>query len=170
MRSGRLLLRRGDFRLHGLPADTQVGYLNISFTSSTGNRGSGSFVNVNAESERVAVYNLVPPKGTLADFGFQAGALIQGHIYATLDPARHYAIETLVPDITSFVTARGAQTTFWGVPADPAHDKFRYYPKVQEDGDAAGAPWGSAPIRPFFTNPMDCGGGKRRHPHPHRLL
>lgn len=139
------------------PADTQVGYLNVSFTSSTVNRGSGSFSNPNVPSERVPIYNLVPPKGTPADFGFQAGGLIQGHIYAQLDPAQNYAIKTVVPDITSFVTARGAQTTFWGVPADPAHDRFRYYSKLQESGDAAGAPWGSAPIRPFFTLPMDCG-------------
>jgi uncharacterized repeat protein (TIGR01451 family) len=139
------------------PADTQVGYLNVTFTSSTANRGNGLFANPNAASERVAIYNLVPPEGTPADFGFQAGGFIQGHIYAQLDPAQNYAIKTVVPDITSFVTARDIQTTFWGVPADPAHNKFRYYSQAQQDGAAAGAPWGSAPIRPFFTTPMDCG-------------
>lgn len=139
------------------PSDTQVGYLNVSFTSSTVKRGSGSFPNPNIPSERVPLYNLVPPKGTPADFGFQAGGLIQAHIYAQLDPAQNYAIKTVTPDITSFVVARGAQVTVWGVPADPVHDRFRYYPKVQESGAAAGAPWGSAAIRPFFTLPMDCG-------------
>jgi hypothetical protein len=146
------------------PADTQVGYINIPFTSLTSERGSGAFPNPNAAAERVPIYNLVPPKGTLADFGFQAGGLVQGHIYGQLDPAHDYAITTLTPDISSLVTTRGAQVTFWGVPADPAHDKFRYYPAAQEDGTAAGAPWGSAPIRPFFTLPMDCGeenGGTR---------
>jgi hypothetical protein len=146
------------------PANTQVGYLNISFTSSTANRGTGSFVNPNSAAERVPIYNLVPPTGTPVDFGFQAGTFVQGHIYAQLDPAQGYAIKTVTPNISSFVTARGAQVTFWGVPADPAHDKFRYYPQIQENGDAAGAPWGSSPIRPFFTLPMDCGeenGGTR---------
>jgi hypothetical protein len=139
------------------PPDTQVGYLNISFTSLLTNHGSDPFSNPNAVAERVAIYNLVPPKGTPADFGFQAGTFVQGHIYAQLDPAQNYAITTVTPDITTFVTARSAQVTFWGVPPDPAHDKFRYYSKEQENGDAAGAPWGSAPIRPFFTTPMDCG-------------
>ena len=101
------------------PSDTQVGYLNVSFTSLHINRGSGEFVNPNAVGERVAVYNLVPPKGTLADFGFQAGTFVQGHIYGELDPAQSYAIKTVSPDITSFVAARGVQVTFWGVPRRP---------------------------------------------------
>jgi uncharacterized repeat protein (TIGR01451 family) len=146
------------------PADTQVGYINIPFTSSTINRGSGQFLNPNSAAERVAIYNLAPPKGTPVDFGFNAGGLVQGHIYAKLDPAQNYAIKTVTPDISSLVTARGAQVTFWGVPADGAHDKFRYYSERQGKDIAAGAPWGSAPIRPFFTLPMDCGfenGGTR---------
>jgi uncharacterized repeat protein (TIGR01451 family) len=146
------------------PPDTQVGYINVPFTSSTLNRGSGQFLNPNSAAERVAVYNLMPPKGTPVDFGFNAGGLVQGHIYAQLDPAQNYAIKTVTPDISSLVTARGAQVTFWGVPADPEHDKFRYYSQRQAKNIAAGAPWGSAPIRPFFTLPMDCGfenGGAR---------
>lgn len=139
------------------PSDTQVGYLNVSLTASTANRGSSQFNNPNTVAERVAIYNLVPPRGTPVDFGFQAGTFIQGHIFAQLDPAQNYAIKTLTPDITSFTVARSAQVTFWGVPADPAHDRFRYYAHEQEDGDGAGAPWGSAPIRPFFTLPTDCG-------------
>jgi hypothetical protein len=139
------------------PPDTQVGYINIPFTSSTLNRGSGQFSNPNSAAERVAMYNLKPPKGTPVDFGFNAGGLVQGHIYAQLDPAQNYAIKTVTPDISSLVTARGAQATFWGVPADPAHDRFRYYSERQENNVAAGAPWGSAPIRPFFTLPTDCG-------------
>ncbi len=147
------------------PSDTQVGYLNTSFTSLTSNRGNSLFVNPDAVAERVPIYNLMPPKGTPVDFGFQAGTFIQGHIYAHLDPTLGgYAIKTVSPDISSLVTVRNAQVTFWGVPADPAHDKFRYYPKVQGSGAGAGAPWGSAPIRPFLTSPMDCGinnGGTR---------
>ena len=147
------------------PADTQVGYLNVTLTQSfPTNYGNGGWANPNIIAEQVPVYNLAPPKGAVADFGFQAGTFVQGHIYGVLDPAQNYAIKTVTPDISSFVTARGVQATFWGVPADPAHDKHRFYPKVQENGDGAGAPWGSAPIRPFFTNPMDCGfdnGGTR---------
>ena len=147
------------------PADTQVGYLDAMVTQSfPTNYGNGGWANPNIIGEQVPVYNLVPPKGALSDFGFQASTFVQGHIYGELDPAQNYAIKAVAPDISSFVAIRGTQATIWGVPADPAHDKHRFYPKVQENGDGAGAPWGSAPIRPFFTNPMDCGfdnGGTR---------
>jgi uncharacterized repeat protein (TIGR01451 family) len=144
------------------PSDTQVGYLRVWFKSGPRNNGRGAFA-LNALS-RVAIYNLEPPKGQAADFGFNAGGYVQGHIYGNVDPAQNYAIKTLTPNISSAVTVTGTEVTFWGVPADPAHDKFRFYPTVQPGNIAIGAPWGSAPIRPFFTNPMDCGfdnGGAR---------
>jgi hypothetical protein len=144
------------------PADTQVGYLNVSFADGTSNRGQGAFQDL--ALTRVALYNLVPPKGVPADFGFDAGSFVLGHIYPELDPSQNYAIKTLTPDISSALSVRGSQVTFWGVPGDPAHDKFRYYPEEQEDGDVRGAPFTGAAIRPFLAIPMDCGfdnGGAR---------
>jgi hypothetical protein len=146
----------------GCPADTQVGYLTVYFADGTSNHGQGSFNDLTLT--RVAVYNLDPPKGVLADFGFDAGTFVLGHIYPTLDPAQDYAIKALTPDISSALSVRGSQVTFWGVPGDPAHNPFRYYPQQQEDGDVLGAPFGNAAIRPLLTNPMDCGienGGAR---------
>lgn len=146
----------------GCPPDTQVGYLNVFFADGTGDHGQGAFNDL--ALTRVAVYNLVPPKGVLADFGFDAGTFVLGHIYPTLDPAHDYAIKTLTPDVSSALSVRGSQVTFWGVPGDPAHDRLRYYPQQQEDGDVLGAQFGGAAIRPLLTNPMDCGfenGGAR---------
>ncbi len=140
------------------PADTQVGYLNASFSSGTHNHGQGPFtLQGGGDLSRVAIYNIKPPKGVPADFGFNAGGLVLGHVYPSLDPAQSYAIKTLTPDISSLVSVKGAQVTFWGVPGDPAHDALRYYPKQQENGDVVGAPFGSAAIRPLLTDPMDCG-------------
>lgn len=141
----------------GCPTDTQVGYLSVYFADGTGAHGQGVFNDL--ALTRVAVYNLKPPKGALADFGFDAGSFVLGHIYPTLDPAQDYAIKTLTPDISSALSVRGSQVTFWGVPGDPAHDRFRYYPEQQEDGDVLGAPFGNAAIRPLLTNPTDCGFG-----------
>ena len=112
--------------------------------------------NTNEILTRVALYNLVPPKGTPVDLAFNAGGFVQGHIYATLDPAQNYAIKSVSPNISALVNVRGAEVTIWGVPGDPAHDKFRYYPQTQPGNIALGAPF-TAPIRPFYTNPMDCG-------------
>jgi hypothetical protein len=144
----------------GCPANTQVGYLNIPIT------GFGQ----HAVLSQVPIYNLKPPKGVAADFGFNANSFVIGHIYADLDPGQNYAIRTLSPNISSFVPVLGAEVTFWGVPGDPRHDDLRYYPERQPGNVVVGAPWGSAPIRPLLTNPMDCGfdnGGARIRVRPY---
>jgi hypothetical protein len=147
------------------PANTQVGYINVLLPSNGG--GEGGFAIPNELLARTPIYNLVPPRGQVADLGFNAGGLVQAHIYPTLAPtAKGYAIKTVSPDISAAIVPRGAEVTIWGVPADPAHDWARYYPEevhtgesLEEGGEkvlAAGAPF-EGTIRPFFTNPMDCG-------------
>ena len=144
--------------------DTQVGYLEIWIAEGTKDYARGGFTNVGGFLSRIPIYSLEPPKGTPVDLAFNAGGLVQAHIYATLDPAQNYAIKSVTPNISNLVTIRGAEVTLWGVPGDPAHDKFRYVSGPLGVNPAVGAPWGSTPIRPFFTNPMDCGfdnGGPR---------
>jgi hypothetical protein len=146
------------------PSDTQIGYLNIPIKEGTENNARGVFINSNESLSRVPLYNLVPPKGEPADLAFNAAGFVQAHIYPNLDPAQNYAIKALTPNISTLLQVRGSEVTIWGVPGDPSHDKFRYYNKLQPGNVAIGAPWGTAPIRPFLTNPMDCGfdnGGSR---------
>ncbi len=140
----------------GCPSNTQVGYLNAHVAFGSRNHGSNSFPRPDAILSRIPIYSLVPPKGQVADLGFNAGEFVRAHIYGTPDPAQDYAIKSTTPNISSLVSIRGSEVTIWGVPGDPAHDKFRFYPEETE-GKAAGAPFGGAPIRPFLTNPMDCG-------------
>jgi hypothetical protein len=145
------------------PANTQVGYLNGLITGGPNEFGQGGFFGPDGTAAHVPLYNLVPPKGTPVDLGFSAG-IAQAHVFAQLDPAQNYAIKTVTPNIQSLVAVRGVEVTIWGVPGDPAHDRFRYYPEKQQNGDVVGAPFGGAAIRPFLTNPMDCGfenGGTR---------
>jgi uncharacterized repeat protein (TIGR01451 family) len=144
------------------PSNTQVGMMKLHLTFPGKNHGMGTFFNRDSQVSRVAIYNLEPPKGVAADFGFST-TITQGHIYAELDPAQNYAIKTLTPNITSVANVRGAEVTFWGVPGDPRHDKWRYFPKETEDGRKLGAEF-DAVIQPLLTNPMDCGfanGGSR---------
>jgi hypothetical protein len=141
----------------GCPSNTQVGYLNVTVAGPAENYGRAIFFTPNEIVTRVALYNLEPPRGVPADFGFNGGGLVQGHIYPELDPSQNYAIKTVSPNITAIgVKPNGAEVVFWGVPGDPAHDNLRYYPR-RTDGMSLGAPWGSAPIRPLLTNPADCG-------------
>lgn len=147
----------------GCPSNTQVGYLNVRVAFGSRNHGSNSFPRPDAILSRVPIYNLVPPKGQVADLGFNAGEFVRAHIYGTPDPAQGYAIKSVTPNISSLVSIRSSEVTIWGVPGDPTHDRFRFYPKIT-GGKVAGAPFGGAPIRPFLTNPMDCGtanGGAR---------
>jgi hypothetical protein len=141
------------------PANTQVGYLNIHATNGTTNYGRGKFIfNPYPDGilQRVPLYNLEPPKGVPADFAFNAGGFVQGHIYPELDPSQNYAIKTVSPEIASMVQPSSVEVVIWGVPGDPSHDKFRYFgERRKEDEAAVGAPF-EGKIRPLLTNPMDC--------------
>jgi hypothetical protein len=144
------------------PANTQVGYLNVE--TSNGTRRHGWEQSTTTLLKRIALYNLEPPRGVPADFGFGAGGLVLGHIYPELDAAHGYAITANSPGISDLLGVRRVEVTFWGVPGDPAHDKLRYFPEDVHTGEAFGASFGSAAIRPLLTNPMDCGvdnGGSR---------
>jgi uncharacterized repeat protein (TIGR01451 family) len=148
------------------PSDTQVGYLQIWFANGKHNHGYGGFSTTggHANLTYVPIYNLKPPVGVPADFAFNAGGAVQAHIYPTLDPAQSYAIKTVTPDISDLLSVRGSEVTFWGVPADPAHDRWRYFTGELAQEPGIGAPFGSAAIKPLLTNPMDCGfdnGGAR---------
>ena len=145
------------------PSNTQVGYIDIPMAETTRNYAQGDFTIIDGTLNRVSIYNLEPPKGVAADFAFNA-AYVQAHIYPVLDPAQDYAIKSVSPNVSNAVTIRGAEVTFWGVPGDPAHDKFRAFSKLQPDAIALGAPFNGAEIKPILTAPTDCGfdnGGAR---------
>jgi uncharacterized repeat protein (TIGR01451 family) len=132
------------------PSNTQVGYLNL--VARPVETPSGIFSGL---LSRIPLYNLVPPRGVIADFGFSSIGMI-GHMYLSADPARNYAINATIPFISnSFLNVIGAEVTIWGVPGDPAHDAFRYFPKVTDEA-ALGAPFIGA-VHPLLTNPLDCG-------------
>ncbi len=138
--------------------ETQVGVMTLllnDFASSTYKHGDSGVFSP-ASWTRIPVYNLEPPKGYPADFGFDAGDF-RGHIYPTINPARGYAIEALTPYISSLLPVRSAEFTMWGVPADPAHDHLRSIP-IEQGGTpdvSYGAP-SKAPIKPLLTLPASC--------------
>lgn len=153
-----LLFATKPFSRPACPSDTQVGYINISIGVANANYGRGGFGTApNLRTARVPIYNLEPPKGTPVDLAFAVEGLVQAHIFAALDPAQNYAVKSVTPNIAAplNISTRAVEVTIWGVPGDPAHDRLRYYPEKTE-GKEVGAPWGSAPIRPFYTNPADC--------------
>jgi hypothetical protein len=147
----------------GCPANTQIGYIDGWYEQRSNEaHGESALLNTNgALLSPVALYNLEPPKGVPADIAFNAGGYVQGHIYPSLDAAQDYAIKFESPDISNLLAVRGAQVTTWGVPGDPTHNKFRFFPQPQAVGEvhdvAGGAPFEGSSIRPLLTNPTDCG-------------
>jgi hypothetical protein len=141
------------------PPDTQVGYITVALGFSKILHGQGIlFENPEDAIVNLPVYNLERPYGVPIDLAFSAAGIVQAHIYPSPDPAQNYALLSISPNIANFngiARIKATELTIWGVPGDPAHDRFR----IDFTGPEykVGAPWGSAPIRPFLTNPMDCG-------------
>ncbi|HEY3960023.1 MAG TPA: hypothetical protein VGL68_05875 [Solirubrobacteraceae bacterium] len=115
------------------PADTVVG----TATSITGIQGF--FVN--------QVYNLVPPPGVAAEFGF---TFANNPVFLDSSPRTggNNEIVTHANNVPQGRQALGAVITLWGVPGDPSHDAWRCI----RFGCASGA--GTAP---FLTLPTACG-------------
>jgi hypothetical protein len=99
----------------------------------------------------VAIYNLVPPKGMPAQFGFRT---IEAPIYINTKVRSDgdYGITAYLENVTEALRATASRITIWGVPWDPSHDTQR--------GLCAEGQKGSCPIaeppRPFFRLPSSC--------------
>jgi hypothetical protein len=119
---------------------------------------------ISADEERISqlvlpVYNLVPPPGVPAEFGFY----ILGHevlLDAGVRSGDDYGITEHVDNIAQ-VKVIFNSTTVWGVPGEASHD-------AQRRGTGAGCttqvpPLGHgcsdpAPLKPFLTLPTSCVG------------
>jgi hypothetical protein len=99
----------------------------------------------------VPIYNLVPPRGVAAQFGFSSFA----H-YVFLDSGVRTGgdsgIVTRTNDIPQGRNVLGAVVTLWGVPGDPSHDPIRCSFEFFLTACPSGA--GTAPL---LTLPTACG-------------
>ena len=123
----------------GCPANTQVGVTVLK-------TGLGS----NFTS---AVYNLKPPPGVPAQFGFIA-LIPPVYINASVRPDGGLSVR--IPNISQALPLTGTSLTFWGVPGDPGHDAERG-PCLADQDPAVLCPF-QGPVLPFLTNPTSCTG------------
>ena len=116
------------------PADTVIG---ISTSEILG----GSF-------DRERIFNLVPPPGVAAQFGF---ASVGNPIFLDSRPrtGSDNGITTRANNTPQGRGVRGAIITLWGVPGDPSHNQWRC---------AAGECTSGAGTAPLLTLPTACGG------------
>ncbi len=97
------------------PEDTQIGL--ISLSSSIGGESPGISL--------FALYNMVPPAGTPAEFGFEPVAGIFIHLLGRVRSNGDYGLAADVRNIPAQVGIIGNEVTFWGNPTDSGHDQVR---------------------------------------------
>ena len=104
-----------------------------------------------------ALYNMVPPPGVAAQFGFDAlGAGIFIHIQGGVNTAGEYELFAGAHDAVARPNnpVFGVQTLFWGNPSDPSHDPSRGHCLAQESGTPS-CPAVPQSI-PMLTMPSSC--------------
>jgi len=72
------------------------------------------------------LYNLVPPPGVAAEFGFNPnGFSLFIHILGDVNSAGEFELTAVTPEIPVFGTLGGLELELWGNPSDPSHDRRR---------------------------------------------
>jgi hypothetical protein len=132
------------------PVSTVVGVAKVIALVNASDETTSSFI--------VSIYNLVPPPGMPAEFGFNfAGVPIL--LTTAVRGGRDYGITVESPNTNQGIRIFGAITTFWGVPGDPRHDSERGRECEFGVGGPTGksCPAGTAEV-PLLTLPSSCNG------------
>ena len=118
-------------------ADSQIGTVELK-------AGDGS-------TALLPFYNMVPPAGDPALFAFTIG-LVWVHVRPVIQPDGAFSLDTL--GANQLISISGLEFTYWGVPADPAHDEQRRGPGCPFPTGCESA----APLKPYLTAPTSCTG------------
>lgn len=97
------------------------------------------------------VYNMKPPPGVPAEFGFFP-INVAVHLIASVRSGSDYGIDITVKDLPQTLPWTATTVTFWGVPADPSHDDMRM-PCLYSPGTLCPS---QSPRTGFLTNPSAC--------------
>jgi hypothetical protein len=110
------------------------------------------------EMEPYPIYNLVPPKGMPAQFGFQvAGHGLPVYINTRLRSDSDYGVTAYLANTTEAQRVTASLVTFWGTPADPSHDHMRGECAFRSFSLGNGVCPANLPtVKPFFRLPSSC--------------
>jgi uncharacterized repeat protein (TIGR01451 family) len=123
-------------------ATSQVGVTEV--------RGSGG-----ALLGPVPVFNMAPPPGVPARFGFNVDGTIVV-LDASVRSNDDYGLTVRAENIPQGLSIVGNSFTFWGVPSDRSHDAQRACPGQKNPWvNGPTCPSGAAPTA-FFRNPTSC--------------
>jgi hypothetical protein len=128
------------------PPESQLGTAGVA-TAIQGSRTYGSAF--------YGLYNMVPPPGSPASFGFNAeGVGIFVHLLSGVRSDGDYGLYGYSSDILALAghPVLNTQLQFWGDPSSPSHDQVR--------GESCRRTGGSCPVPPqpagLLTAPADC--------------
>ncbi len=102
----------------------------------------------------IPLYNLEPPPGVAASFGFTAAG-VPVLFDARVTSKDGYHVQVVVRDASQTLGLLGTSVTLWGTPAHPTHDPFRVCAGTSSPvlfGCAA-----ESPPKAFLSNPATCG-------------
>jgi hypothetical protein len=97
------------------PIDTAIGVESTYFTEPSGEISPYS----------TPVYNLVPPRGVVAAFGFVAAKRTPVLLLSSVRAGTDYGVTTSVPDVAQEAAIVASKVTLWGVPGEASHDPWR---------------------------------------------
>jgi hypothetical protein len=136
----------------GCPTNTQIGIarLEISF--------------VGGRQEYLSpVYNMVPPPGEPAQFGFTVVAA-NAHIDFSVRNDSDYGVTATLNNANAAVPIYAANIELFGVPGDPSNGPSLFLPAFNRPGSNPGEPANNPPLEsenpelPFLRNPTSCPG------------
>jgi hypothetical protein len=138
------------FNENACPADTQIGYDQPLLGAFPPDRPIETPFVLNL---KFPLYNLVPPPGVPARFGFQLagkGAYLDAAVRSGGDYGISEHVDNIPQDQITLNTI-----TFWGVPGDPSHDYRRctWIEGKEKCGLSSGAE-----STPLLTLPTECAG------------
>jgi hypothetical protein len=123
------------------PAESQVGEAEVYFHE------------FGSTPEPVAVYDLAPPTGVPAEFGFifnHVPIRLDAHLVREAGEHGEYRVTVLSADINEIYGIFGVTLSLWGVPGESSHDPERFKSLFERGTpDKEGE-------RSFLTNPTDC--------------
>ena len=112
-------------------------------------------------TKAVPLFNLEPEQGEPARFGFEA-VRVPVLLDTSVRSAGDYGVTVQVNNATEAAQVLGAQVTFWGYPASPAHDNSRGWACLRGGAEAyedeTCQPPNPRPTIPLLTLPTSCTG------------
>jgi hypothetical protein len=102
------------------PNETAIGVTMTMITKEKGGKKHNELFNTHDP-----LYNLVPPTGVAAEFGFTVVKDTPVFLDFSVRTGKDYGLTTTVSNINQAVPVIAFKVTVWGVPADPVHNDLR---------------------------------------------